>query len=520
MQLLATAEEMQTFDRTAISKLGIPGLILMENAGRAFVDELAKRITPLSGKQVVIVCGRGNNGGDGYVIARHLLNRDCNVTVALLCKRKDVYGESKTNLDMLFKQIPQRKNVLKIIEVGSTSRLNNLSRPDIIIDAIFGTGFKGKASGLYLKSIKWINGSNSFVAAVDMSSGVDATTGIVDGEAVRARLTVTMGLAKIGQFVGTGREHSGEVIVADISIPNTVMGKENVGTFRITIEDVRNALPKRSLTAHKYSVGKVFVIAGSRKFTGAPFMCAQAAMRAGAGAAILGVPKSIQPVLARKCTEVMIAPLDETSEGTLSQTSYQTILERSDWADVVAIGPGLSREPETLALIRKLISNIHKPLVIDADALFAVASDRSILAKRKHDTILTPHAGELSAITGENPKEIELHRVDAARIVAKKLRSIVCLKGAPTVTATPDSLTYLNSTGNPGMATIGSGDVLTGVIASLLAQGMNIEESAWAGVYIHGQAGDLAAAKLGERSVMAHDILDCIPAAFRMAEQR
>lgn len=520
MHLLTTADQMQKFDRTAIKNLGIPGLLLMENAGRAFVEELEQRISPLAGKRVVLFCGRGNNGGDGYVIARHLLNRGCTVDVALLSKRSDIQGDARTNLDILLKLLKVWKNELKVIRLSDTSTLNRLRTPDVIVDAIFGTGFKGKANGLYLRAIQWIKRQKSFVASVDIASGVNATTGVVEGEAVKANLTVTMGLAKIGHYVGAGREHSGEVVVADISIPKTVLERGDVHTFRVSNDDVRNALPQRPLAAHKYSVGKIFVLGGSRKFTGAPFMCAQAAMRTGAGAVILGTPKSVQPVLARKFTEVMIAPLDETPDGSISPSSHDAIMERVDWADVVLVGPGLSRSPETQALLLKLIPQIKKLLVLDADALAAVASSPKILSKRRHPTIITPHTGELSAIVGDDSSVIELYRVAKCRSAARTLHSVVCLKGSPTVTSTPDGDAFVNPTGNPGMATIGSGDVLTGVIGSLWAQRMPAHEAAYAGVFVHGLAGDLAAAALGQRSVMALDILDQIPDALRMLEKR
>jgi ADP-dependent NAD(P)H-hydrate dehydratase / NAD(P)H-hydrate epimerase len=520
MQLLATADQMQAFDRTAISKFGMSGLILMENAGRAFVDVLAQRVVPLAGKHVTILCGKGNNGGDGYVIARHLLNRGCLVRVALLCKKKDVHGDAKTNLDILFKIAPQWKSTLKIVQVSSLSQLNRLQEPHVVIDAIFGTGFKVKATGISLSGIRWINRKKCFIASVDICSGADASTGIVEGESVRANLTVTMGLAKVGHYVGEGREHSGEVVVADISIPRTVLDGGDVGTYRVVDEDVRALLPKRPLTAHKYSVGKIFVLAGSRKFTGAPFMCAQAAMRTGAGAVILGTPKSVQSMLARRFTEVMIAPLDETSDGSLSLSAYESIIERVGWADVVVVGPGLSRTSETQELIRKIIPHIKKSLVLDADALFAMATNPKMLMKRAESTILTPHTGELGAIIGQDASGIEMRRVDMARAAAKKLRCLICLKGSPTVTATPYGEAYLNSTGNPGMATIGSGDVLTGIIAGLLGQGMLHTEAAYSGVLIHGLAGDLAASKLGQRSIMALDILDHIHDSLKIVEAR
>lgn len=520
MQLLATADQMQEIDHTAINKSGIPGLILMENAGRSFADELSRRVAPISGKRVVVACGKGNNGGDGYVIARHLLNRGCAVDVVLLCRRKEVEGDARINLDMLFKLVPQWKGNLKILQALSASRLRRLQKPDIVVDAIFGTGFKGGARGTYLRAIQWINLTGAFVASVDICSGADASTGIVEGEAVHADLTITFGAAKVGQFIGGGRENSGDVLVTDIAIPRTLFDQQRILTYRVGRDDVSNQLPSRSLTAHKYSVGKIFVLAGSRMFTGAPFMTAQAAMRTGAGAVIVGLPKSVQPILARKFTEVMITPLDETGEGSVSLEAYDAIMEKVYWADAVAIGPGLTRDPETRELLLKLMPAMAKPLVVDADALSAVADDHSSVSKRKYPTILTPHAGELGTITGGVALSIEAMRVEAARKAAKVLQCIVCLKGSPTVTSVSTGQVYLNSTGNPGMATIGSGDVLTGIIACLVGQRMHPDAATYSGVFVHGLAGDLAARKLGQRSLMALDILDHIPDALRELEKR
>lgn len=515
MQPLATAGQIQSFDRTAITKLGISGLVLMENAGRAFVDELEKKVPPTAGKHVTVLCGKGNNGGDGFVIARHLLNRCWQVEVGLLCKPGNVQGDARTNLDILLKLLKTWAGALKITRLGTPATFSRLHSTDVIVDAVFGTGFKGKASGVYLRAIRWMNRQKAFVAAVDISSGANASTGVVEGEAVRADLTVTMALAKIGHYVGAGREHSGEVVVADISIPKAVLEGGDVRTFRVTSGDVRIALPRRPLTAHKYSVGKVFVLAGSRKFTGAPFMCAQAAMRTGAGAVILGTPKSVQPLLARRFTEVMMTPLDETPDGAVALSARDAIRERVEWADVVIVGPGLSRGPETQRLLLQLIPEIKKPLVLDADALFMVAADPGVLARRKRPAIITPHTGELSAIMGSPSSHVEVFRVETSRMAAKSLRSIVCLKGSPTVTANPEGEAFLNPTGNPGMATIGSGDVLTGIIGSLVGQGVSLCDAAWAGVFIHGLAGDLAAQSLGQRSVMALDILEHVPDALK-----
>jgi NAD(P)H-hydrate epimerase len=518
MELLATAEQMQEYDRSAITRLSIPGLLLMENAGRAFVDELQKRAGSLARKQIIVVCGKGNNGGDGLVIARHCANRGALVHVFLLTKPSSLQGDSAVNYAAVKKISRMKNSGLRLSLTPTAARFAPRGPVDIIVDAIFGTGFSGSARGVFAEAIDWINRAKAFVASVDVPSGVNGTTGIVESSAVRADLTVTMGLAKIGHHVGEGRERSGEVVVADISMPPALFQGFPTQTMRVLGNDVRRSLPTRPQTAHKYSVGKVFVLGGSRNFTGAPTLAALSVLRAGAGAVVLGVPASIHPMLVRKLTEVILLPLPETESGTIAASALASVLEKCAWADAVALGPGLSRNAETDALLLNVLNDCRAPVVLDADGLSALAGKTGILRERPGPTILTPHTGELGRLIGHPAEEIELRRVEIARESARKLHSILVLKGSPTVTAIPKGVTYLNSTGNPGMATIGSGDVLTGVIASLLAQGMDPATAAWSGVWIHGRAGDLSADRLGQRSLMAGDILEAIAEVLHQLE--
>lgn len=523
MQLVVTAEQMQEFDRLAIGRYAIAGLVLMENAGRAFVDVVEKELGSLKDKHVVVVCGKGNNGGDGFVIARHAANRGARVDVLLLGKKTDVKGDALTNLNVILKLVASKNSCIRFAQAASPKQFSkvvaNLSTtPDIIVDALFGTGFSGSVRSPYKEAIAWINERRTYVAAVDIPSGVNATTGEVENIAVRANLTVTMGLAKIGHYVGEGREHTGKLEIVDISIPRFLFSVKKNPTYRIHAADVRRVLPLRPHTAHKYSVGKVLVIAGSRNLTGAPFMTAVSAMRAGAGAVILAVPKSIHAALIKKVTEVMITPLEETDEGTISMQALDQIAERLVWADVVALGPGLSQNLETRDVVHMLVEKIDQPLVLDADGLGMMRYDLSLLRERQHETVITPHVGELRLLTNLDRNVIERQRVEVARIQAKYLNSTLVLKGSPTVTGTPDGLAYMNSTGNPGMATAGAGDVLTGIVASFLAQGMMPQQAAWAGVFVHGLAGDIAAQKFGQRSLMALDIMNEIPAALQAIE--
>ena len=514
MQLLATADQMRRCDRVAIEKLSIPGIVLMENAGRAFVDALEHQVGTLASKRAVVVCGKGNNGGDGFVIARHLANRGCSVEAFLLGSVGKVAGDARTNLDALRRVARLRGSRARVHLNAAPPGSRNARAPDIVVDAVFGTGFAGRVPPAIRGVIDWINAQKCFVASVDIASGVDASTGIVENAAVRAHLTVTMGLGKVGQYTGRGCDHSGVVRVVDISIPPQVFTPQRPQVYRVLAHDVASVLPRRGRTAHKYSVGKVFVLAGSRDFIGAPVMCAQSALRSGAGAVVLGTPNSVRGIVSRRLTEVIIRGLEETAAGTVSGAARDDILERVAWADVVVVGPGLGRNPETDAVVLDVIRAADKPLLVDADGLNALADRTQLLRRRRHPTILTPHSGELGRLMHDASGHIERDRVLAAREAASALRSIVVLKGAPTATAERRGDVYLNSTGNPGMATIGSGDVLSGIIAGLCAQGMAPLEAAWAGVYLHGRAGDLAAERLGERSLLAMDMLEHLAPAL------
>jgi NAD(P)H-hydrate epimerase len=490
----------------------------MENAGRGVADVLEKRNLFLSSCHTYVVCGKGNNGGDGFVIARHLLDRAAMVHVFLLGRIRDVKGDARTNLRILLRLLSANTERLSFQELSERSRFPAVKSPAIVVDAIFGTGFSGEVTGLYKRAIEWVNRSSAYVVAVDIPSGVQGTTGSVSTTAIRANLTVTMALGKIGHYIGRGRDHTGELATTDIGIPKSILRSFRDQAYLVEKVDVRRMLPTRPLSAHKHSVGKVFVLAGSRGLTGAPFMCAQSVMKAGAGAVVLGVPRSLHLLLARKVTEVMVTPLEETTEGTIAHSAMKAIQEHIDWADVVVLGPGLSRQSETRKLLLHLLPMIDKKLVLDADGLYVVEQVKRFLRKRRRPAILTPHVGELSRITGEKGESIEEFRVSMARKFSKEFNSVLVLKGAPTVTGVPAGVTYLNSTGNPGMATAGSGDVLTGLISGLLGQGMSEEDAAVSGVYLHGLAGDKAAMRVGQKSMLALDILDFIPEAFKSIE--
>jgi NAD(P)H-hydrate epimerase len=522
MEFALTSDEMRAFDGYAINTLNIPSLLLMENAGKGVVQKMRERFGELSGKRIYILCGKGNNGGDGFVVARHLLIHGSSVVVILNCKPSELKGDPLTNFQILKSLNNKSRKSRESQEswlFSSLNKLNMLQSPDFVVDALFGTGLKGELTGKFKSLVQWANVLPCKRVSIDIPSGVNADNGVAEGVAFNADLTVTMALKKIGLTLNQGRSYCGQLEVVDIGVPDNLPLVEKYQTFIIEQKDVQTSLPVRPFNAHKHSVGKIFVLAGSVGLTGAAAMVSESAMKSGAGAVVLGTPKSVYPILAKKLTEVMTEPLDSTGDGSVSESSLPVIQKHLDWADKFVLGPGLSRNKETQRLIQHLVSTSTKPMLIDADGLNAIAENPSCLKKRKaKEVILTPHTGELSRIIKLSADEIEKNRVEVARRVAKEFKLTLVLKGAPSVTATPDGKVFINSSGNPGMATAGSGDVLAGVIAGLWGQAMSAEEAAWCGVYLHGKAGDLAKAKFGEKCLLATDIQNYLPEAIRQVE--
>jgi hydroxyethylthiazole kinase-like uncharacterized protein yjeF len=519
MEPLVTAGQMRECDRIAIQTLGVPGSVLMENAGRAVAMAVERRMESLHGRTIFVVCGKGNNGGDGYVAARHLVYARAKVVLLLLGKPTQAKSDAATHLKIIQKVLKKNKKIeIQLINSPSMKLLHQLGKPDIIVDALFGTGFSSMVRKPYVEIMKWMNDRNVPIVSVDIPSGLNSDNGKVENIAVKAAETVTMGLKKIGLIVGKGPEYAGTITLERIGVPEQVYPLDTIKTHLVESEDVRNRLPKRPFNAHKHSVGKVFVIAGSPGLTGAAAMASHASMVTGAGAVVLGTPRSVYPILAKKLTEVMTEPLTDTEDGVISMKAYSIIKKYVEWADAVIIGPGLGKHAETQSLLFRLIGEVDKPLLIDADGINMLAGHTSQLKKNRNQKIvLTPHTGELSRLTGIASGEIENNRVEIARSTARKLALTLVLKGAPTVTAS-DGDVFVNSSGNPGMATAGSGDVLAGIIGTLLSQNMKRSEAAYCGVYIHGLAGDCARKVLGERSLMAMDILQNIPSALRTIE--
>lgn len=503
--VLVTAKEMQAIDRRAISELGIPSLVLMENAGVAVVRELEREFGDLEGKRCLILAGRGNNGGDGLVIARHLLNRDAKVKVFLVAEERDLSQDCRVNLE-IFKKL---QGEIHVISPPVLSKLKiNLALNDLVIDAMVGTGFSGQLRGVLPEVVEMVNECRTPVVSVDIPSGVDPTTGAVQGQAVRALLTVALGFMKTGLVLYPGREYCGKTCVVDIGLPKNLAGDIK---RRLTSGQIMSELPKRPAWGHKGTFGHCLVVAGSKPMTGAAYLASQALLRAGAGLVTLAVPESIRHLFPPG--EVITVPVAETGAGCFGISSIEPLLKIMERKDVLVVGPGLGSNPELENVIRALLESWQGPLVLDADGLNHIGDRsrlQSIPEKVRRKWVFTPHPGELSRLLKVPAAEINANRMDTAWSAHQELGVNLVLKGAPTIIA-GDNRMYINSTGNPAMGTAGMGDVLTGIIGGLLAQGMDPFLAAAAGVYAHGRAGDHLSSRYGKRGIIASDMLKVIP---------
>ena len=507
---IVTAHTMQALDRQAIDEHNIPGLQLMENAGRCCVDILVAQYGKQEDNRAVIMAGKGNNGGDGYVIARMLTLKGWNVKVYVLTDREQITGDAAVNLEKL----PETMNSFCTCE-GQLSALHKeeIIQADVIVDALLGTGLSSNVSGIYLEAIHLINESAKPVLSVDIPSGIHGTTGRVMGEAVRADSTVTFAFAKLGHILYPGAEYTGKLIVADIGIPATLMDLAP-GYDLLTVGTVHSLLRPRARTAHKGDFGHCLIIAGSSGKTGAAALSANSAVRAGSGLVTLGVAESLHSILEMKTTEAMTVGLPDSETGHLSSSAFPAIEKLLAGKDAVALGPGLDRRPGTVSLVQTLIETIAAPLVIDADGLNAVSENISVLLRKKSENvILTPHPGEMGRLLGASIPDVEAVRISVAQEFANKYSVYLILKGARTIIASPSGMTAINTSGNPGMATGGMGDVLTGILVSLLGQGYSAWDACRIGVFIHGYAADLVAEDKGEIGIRASDVQEKLPYA-------
>ncbi len=507
---VADSEKIRNIDRRAIEKYGIPGTVLMENAGRSVVLSMIDRYGSLKGKRVSIVAGKGNNGGDGLVIARYLHNFDVKVDVFLPSKSSEIKGDARINLNIL------KRSGIPLCEKFSLKELDKyLKHSDIIVDAIFGTGLSSEVKKPFSDVINLINSSGKPVVSVDIPSGISGDTGEVLGIAVKADLTVTFVIPKRGILLFPGAEYAGVVKVADIGIPARVIEEEDIRCNLLSREEIRSLLPERRPDSHKGLFGHLLVIAGSVGKTGAAAMTGLSALRVGSGLVTIATPASLNNILEVKLTEVMTIPLPETDAQSIALSAENILVKLMPMISAIAIGPGLSVHPETVRLVRRLITKTERPMVIDADALNALAGYLDILKRSKAPLILTPHPGEMARLIGKTSKDVQKDRIRIAQNFAMKHRVYLVLKGARTVFSDPDGNIFINTAGNPGMATAGTGDVLTGIIAGLISQGIDPLSALKSGVHIHGLAGDLALEEFGEMGMVAGDMIAKIPEAIK-----
>ncbi|MBZ4665373.1 NAD(P)H-hydrate dehydratase [Mahella sp.] len=506
-----TVQQMRSIDRIAIERYGIPGVVLMENAALAVVDRVMKRVQHHNGRRIAVVCGGGNNGGDGLATARHLYQHGLNVKIYLLTNPSKFNGDAAVNFNII------QGIGVPCMQLDDENALHefytDIKYVDVIIDAIFGTGIKGEVTGLPADVIRAINESAGYVISVDMPSGINGDTGEVCGCAVTADQTVTFALPKIGQIIYPGKKYVGHLSIADISIPKAAINNVDINAAYITADDI--ALPVREADSHKGDYGHVLVVGGSVGFSGAPIMAAKAAMRSGAGMVTAVVPYGIYNAAAASVQEVMVKPVTDDGVGRISADALADILALAQKADVMIIGPGMQVYDEIFYVLRNIIDYIDIPIIVDADGLNAIAQQKDLLKNSKGNIILTPHPGEMSRLTGLPIGQIQCQRIDIARNFASQYNVVVVLKGAATVTACPDGRVYINSTGNAGMATAGSGDVLTGVIAAMANQCRCLDKASYIGVFIHGLAGDKAVEDKGMDGLVAGDIIEMIPTAIK-----
>jgi NAD(P)H-hydrate epimerase len=504
-------EEMKKIDKITIEQYGIPGIVLMENAGLGVVDEIIQDFDRTS--KVTIVCGRGNNGGDGFVIARHLFNKGYDIKIFVAGGSENISGDALINYKIIKNLNIDVEEIVKDEEISKLKE--SISHSSVVVDALFGTGLNSDVHGRAEKIINIINDYSKYVIAVDIPSGVNGNNGQICNVAVKADKTISFGFPKLGNVVFPGAEYNGKLVLKDIGIPNKVIESINLRRSIIDKEVVGVSLPKRNRDSHKGNFGKADIIAGSIGMEGAAILTSKAALRSGLGLLRLYIAESLNAIIKTSVPEAITVPQQEMRKGIIGIHNIATILEGTKGTDVVAVGPGCKKTPELSEIIQSLLKELEIPIVIDADGLNVLAKNIEWLSQKKSKIVITPHLGEMSRLTGISIDEIKKNKVKVAEEFAKKWDVITVLKGASTIVASPDGKVFINTTGNPGMATAGSGDVLTGIVTGLIAQGIEPLMSAIIGVYIHGLAGDKAAEEKGEYGLIAGDIIEKLPEAIK-----
>jgi hydroxyethylthiazole kinase-like uncharacterized protein yjeF len=503
MRVLNT-RQMREADRRTIEEIGIPSIVLMENAGRQAVAAMEAAFDDLATSQVGVLCGRGNNGGDGFVVARTLIQRGVDVGVFLLGSVAEVSGDARINLEIL------GRIGLTVVEITSAQdwelHFTEISECDLIVDAILGTGFRGQLSGFLETVVADVNALGVPVVSIDLPTGLSADTPVIEGTAIEASMTITLGAPKIPLVFPPADSHGGDLVIADIGIPYPIFEDlEGDSLELLTRERMREMVPSRAADSHKGDFGRVVVIAGSLGRTGAAHLSALGALRSGAGLVTIATPRSCLPIIAAMAPEYMTEGLDETASGTIDYSAIDRVLDLK--ADVIAVGPGLGQAPATSAFVHALVERAGVPLVLDADALNAfVGEPERLMGRDGVDVIITPHPGEMARLLNTTIESVQSDRLKHAREFAAGHKVHVVLKGHRTLIAGPDGRTFVNLTGNAGMATGGTGDLLTGMLAAWFAQLLDAEAACKLAVYLHGTAGDLAEADEGEVALIATDM--------------
>ena len=507
---ICSVNEMRNMDRRAMEEYNIDQEILMENAGQAAYYTILTEFG-VKNKNFVIFCGAGNNGGDGLVVARKIYSNGGEVTVFILGDRFQFKGATKQNLDIVDRlQI----EVLDLQDVSSAK--DAVQSADAIVDAIFGTGLDREVKGKYKDVIDMINASQKTVFSIDIPSGIHGDTGQIMGTAVKANYTTTFGLPKAGNLLYPGFEYGGKLYVTHISFPPAIQDSEQL---KISTNDPET-IPARRKDTHKGNYGKALFIAGSSNYLGAPYFAALSFLKAGGGLSFLATPGNVSAFIGNKGSEIIFLPQKSTKSGSISLENKQQLLQFSENIDIVVIGPGLSLNEETQILVRELSAEIKKPLLIDGDGITAVANNWEYIKKREAPTILTPHLGEMARIAKQKIDDILKNKIDVLQSTAQELNATIVLKGAHSLIGYPDKRVFINFSGNPGMATAGSGDVLTGTIAAMFGLGFSINDAVRMGVFMHGLAGDLAAKNKGEDGIIASDIMNQLPLSMKTYREK
>ncbi len=503
-----TGARMKTVDEETIKRY-CPGLELMERAGRKVAEFIAERYGNPGFKASIFV-GPGNNGGDALVVARHLSDGGLPCALHYLKPPETLSVDAAKNHQRLEERLVDYP---KLRQFDSTrpdwARIvqRDLIDSTVIVDGLFGTGMSRGLEGRALDIVKQINSAGLPVVSIDTPSGIHSDTGQVLGEAVRATHTVTMGFPKLGMLFYPAKSHVGELIVADLGFPDEVLEVNSLGIYLLDRDDAAKRLPYRDPEAHKYRMGTVLVIAGSRAYTGAALLTAEAALRSGCGMVYIAVPESIRPVIQAGLREAIVVPVAETKEGTIARGAMGQLAGYIERADALAVGPGLARNPETLDFVRELASQSTKTLVLDADAITAFAGDLDGLEALRAPTVITPHSGELGSVLGQSVPTDPVKRIEATREAAKRSGITLVHKGAPTLIASADGDVWVNKHGHSALATGGTGDVLAGLVAGVRAQGAVELDAACVACFLHGRAAERAAVDWGVRGVVAGDLL-------------